>query len=98
MWNMLDWPAAVFPTGLFVGAEDDVPHPEPRNAEEKHLYETCECSFASRRLIGSDADQADSAKVAAESPICLQLIAPRWQDERVLAALGVLEEVLPLSG
>lgn len=38
----------------------------------------------------------DSADVAAGSPIGLQVIAPRWQDERLMAALGLLENSLPL--
>ena len=41
MWNLMDWPAAVFPTGLFVGEEDVEEYPQPKNEHEKHLYETC---------------------------------------------------------
>lgn len=46
MWNLLDWPAAVFPTGLYVEEGDDhqsLTVEEARNADEEHLYRTCEC-------------------------------------------------------
>jgi Asp-tRNA(Asn)/Glu-tRNA(Gln) amidotransferase A subunit family amidase len=33
-----------------------------------------------------------------DAPIGLQLASPRWQDERLMAALRVVEKVLPLSG
>ena len=39
----------------------------------------------------------DSASVAEGSPIGLQVIAPRWQDERLMAALMKIDEVLPLD-
>ena len=42
MFNLLDWPAAVIPTGLCVDETDVAPYPEPENAEERHLAETCE--------------------------------------------------------
>ena len=93
MWNLLDWPAAVLPTGLFVRAEDGEVFPEPRNEHEKHLYETCEWKIGvtNQKLI------LDSASVAEGSPIGLQVIAPRWQDERLMAALMKIDEVLPLD-
>jgi len=47
MWNLLDWPGAVFPTGLFVGEEDEEDYPAARNEHEKHLYSTCE----SRQIV-----------------------------------------------
>jgi Asp-tRNA(Asn)/Glu-tRNA(Gln) amidotransferase A subunit family amidase len=43
MWNLLDWPAAVFPTGLRVEeTDDDMREEEARNEDEAHLYRTCE--------------------------------------------------------
>lgn len=44
MFNLLDWPAAVFPTGLFVYPKLDGEGHDPRtpeNEHEKHLYENC---------------------------------------------------------
>lgn len=45
LFNLLDWPGAVFPTGLFVDPKLDVEADEkvePRNEDEEHLYKTCE--------------------------------------------------------
>jgi Asp-tRNA(Asn)/Glu-tRNA(Gln) amidotransferase A subunit family amidase len=93
MWNLLDWPAAVFPTGLFVGQEDEEVFPESRNEHERHLYETCKLeTFDHERSL-----MADSASIAEGSPIGLQVVAPRWQDERLMAALTKIDEVLPLA-
>jgi amidase len=94
MWNMMDWPAAVFPTGLFVDDGDTEVFPEPKNEHERHLYDTCEfwVGYSPRR----EAESQDSAEVARGSPVGLQLIAPRWQDERLLAALEKIDRVLPL--
>ncbi|WWC59840.1 uncharacterized protein I303_102402 [Kwoniella dejecticola CBS 10117] len=79
-WNLLDWPAAVFPTGLHVDpAVDEETYPNPNNEAEEHLFSTY------------------SATIGQGSPIGLQLIAPRWQDERLMAALKKIDQVLPLA-
>lgn len=45
MFNLLDWPAAVLPTGLAVDAKLDAEEfSAPRNEQERHLFETCEWS------------------------------------------------------
>lgn len=45
LFNLIDWPAAVFPTGLFVDPVVDLQGDElresARNEDERHLYETC---------------------------------------------------------
>jgi amidase len=42
MFNLLDWPAAVLPSGLAVDAELDAEDfPAPRNEQERHLFATC---------------------------------------------------------
>jgi len=41
-WNLLDYPALVFPTGLQCGPEDAIEEGyEPRNEEDKYNYELC---------------------------------------------------------
>jgi amidase len=45
-WNLLDYPALVFPTGLQCGPEDAREEGyEPRNADDKYNYELCEFQF-----------------------------------------------------
>jgi amidase len=41
-WNLLDYPALVFPTGLQCGPEDTIEEGyEPRNDDDKYNYELC---------------------------------------------------------
>jgi hypothetical protein len=43
LFNLNDWPAAVFPTGLFVGGgADEVGVPQYDNENERWVYEHCE--------------------------------------------------------
>ncbi|GFZ47549.1 Putative amidase C550.07 [Saitozyma sp. JCM 24511] len=80
LFNFLDWPAAVFPTGIQVTLCDRDEGYTVRNEDERHLYQTY------------------SPETCMDAPIGLQLASPRWQDERLMAALRVVEKVLPLSG
>jgi Asp-tRNA(Asn)/Glu-tRNA(Gln) amidotransferase A subunit family amidase len=44
LFNLLDWPGAVFPTGLYVDPKLDLKGDhgyEGRNEDERHLYKTC---------------------------------------------------------
>lgn len=42
-WNLLDYPAIVFPTGLSCGVQDRVEEGyEPRNGDDRFNYELCE--------------------------------------------------------
>jgi Asp-tRNA(Asn)/Glu-tRNA(Gln) amidotransferase A subunit family amidase len=43
MFNLLDWPGAVFPTGLVVDSsvDQDPADSVPKNEDERHLFETC---------------------------------------------------------
>jgi Asp-tRNA(Asn)/Glu-tRNA(Gln) amidotransferase A subunit family amidase len=46
-WNLLDYPAIVFPTGLQCGTEDAREEGyEPRNEDDRFNYELCEFSCA----------------------------------------------------
>lgn len=43
-WNLLDYPAVVFPTGLKCGPEDVKEEGyEARNEDDRYNYELCEC-------------------------------------------------------
>lgn len=45
LFNFLDWPALVFPTGVRVTLNDRDDGYEPRNEDERHLYRTCELTW-----------------------------------------------------
>jgi hypothetical protein len=47
MFNLLDWPAAVIPTGLSVDESDIEQYPSPENDDERHLSMTCEYALIS---------------------------------------------------
>lgn len=83
-WNLMDFPAAVFPLGRFVAqgyrsadVSADLPAAgKARNAEER---------FISDQWKPETYDNA---------PISLQLIGRRLNEERVLAMLNVVEDAL----
>ncbi|KDQ52322.1 hypothetical protein JAAARDRAFT_163030 [Jaapia argillacea MUCL 33604] len=78
IWNLLDYPGVVFPTGIKVDPSIDVLHPQdevmsPADAYNRSIY---------------DADAMIGA------PINLQLIARRFGDEMLLAAQEVVERII----
>lgn len=98
LFNLIDWPAAVFPTGLHVDPKLDLKGDqgiEPRNQDEEHLYKTCELQIMLTRAV-ADA-LLGSSETSVGCPIGLQVVAPRNEDERLMEALKVIEGFLPLS-
>ncbi|RSH89731.1 hypothetical protein EHS25_001716 [Saitozyma podzolica] len=79
LFNFLDWPGVVFPTGVQVTLDDQDADYEPRNEDEQHVYSTY------------------SPETCIDAPIGLQLAAPRWHDERLMAASRIIDSVLPLQ-
>ncbi|KAJ7185029.1 amidase signature domain-containing protein [Mycena filopes] len=82
VWNLVDYPAAVFPTGLYVDPALDAQDTVPRNWM-------------------SAADEENSTRYEPENfvgaPLTLQLVARRFEEERVVQALRAIEKVLPLN-
>lgn len=91
-YNLLDWPGIVFPTGRHVDAKIDAEDADyqTRNDSEKDVYANCESCSARRQLM------TDDAAYSVDAPISLQLVAPRWQDERLFAAAKIIQQALPL--
>jgi Asp-tRNA(Asn)/Glu-tRNA(Gln) amidotransferase A subunit family amidase len=79
LWNLVDYPGAVFPTGLVVDTALDPteagasPLLSPEDAYNRQLYDP---------------------NVYVGSPINLQVVAPRFNDGLVLAALNVIERII----
>ncbi|KAJ7631586.1 amidase signature domain-containing protein [Mycena polygramma] len=83
VWNFVDYPAAVFPTGLHVDPaldvkDDSVPRTWMSGADE-------EISAAYEPTAFSGA------------PLCLQLVGRRFAEETVVQALRGISQVLPLA-
>ncbi|KAG7891124.1 hypothetical protein KL936_002408 [Ogataea polymorpha] len=79
LWNVLDFPNVVFPTGLKCDPAVDVPDSgyAPRSDIEKYEYE-----------LYKDAKEFKGA------PISLQLTGRRWFDEEVVKAAQVVHEIV----
>ncbi|KAK5046461.1 hypothetical protein LTR84_008264 [Exophiala bonariae] len=78
VWNLLDMPGAIFPSGLRVDQELDKVEVDytPRNTDDAREYE----KYAPERFV--------------DAPVSLQLVGKRYHDEAVLAAARVVDDVL----
>lgn len=79
LWNILDFPNVIFPTGLKVDAKLDVVDEDFRARSEIEKYEY---------------SLYTSPEEFAGAPIALQLTGRRYQDETVVRAAKVLEEII----
>ncbi|KAF7333436.1 Amidase domain-containing protein [Mycena venus] len=82
VWNFVDYPAAVFPTGLTSNPAIDVQEGVP----ETYMSE------ADRYNSG-----CYDPEMFAGAPLCLQLVSRRFADEIVVKALQEISKVLPLG-
>ncbi|CAE6458464.1 unnamed protein product [Rhizoctonia solani] len=80
-WNLLDLPAAVFPLGKPFDASRWKSESHPSHAGPRNTTE----EFVANQW---DPDTYDGA------PIALQLVGRRWQEEKLLADLRVVDEVM----
>ncbi|KAJ7101415.1 amidase signature domain-containing protein [Mycena belliarum] len=80
-WNFVDYPAAVFPTGLHAKPEIDV-----ADAPRAYMSEP-----------DAEISEAYIPATFAGAPLTLQLVARRFQDELVVKALQEISKVLPLK-
>lgn len=78
LWNILDFPNVIFPSGMSVESTDVVDTSfEPRSEIEKHEYGL---------YTGPDDFKG--------APIGLQLTGRRYEDEKVVKAAGVLADII----
>lgn len=108
IWNILDLPAAVVPSGLRCDKAVDVredgytPRGQKDEQEWKACKWRCECCFPCLRVAaGFPASQrltyffiTDDPELFHGFPIALQLVGKRFRDEDVLAAAKVLDAAL----
>ncbi|WVQ86005.1 hypothetical protein IAT38_008173 [Cryptococcus sp. DSM 104549] len=77
IFNLVDYPAGVFPTGITVDPKVD--------GKEKREY------------WGAEDEQvwtAYDAKLQAGVPVGLQVVGPRWEDEKVMEALKIVSGIV----
>lgn len=77
-WNLLDYPALIFPVDKVNTAKDDVKEVyEPRNEKDKFNWDLWE-------KFGAEGYK--------DAPISLQLVGRRYEDEKVIQALEIIKE------
>ena len=80
LWNFLDYPGAVIPTGLSVGAGE-----KGKGYAEDYEPLSTQCADVKKMWEKTDFVGA---------PICLQVVARRYHDNELFGALGVLQKAL----
>ncbi|KAJ6542091.1 amidase signature domain-containing protein [Mycena vulgaris] len=83
VWNFVDYPAAVFPTGLFSDPGLDIKDTAARTWMSEADMQNSE-SYEPMTLKGT--------------PLSLQLVSRRFGEETVVQALREISKVLPLAG
>ncbi|KAJ7457356.1 amidase signature domain-containing protein [Mycena latifolia] len=83
VWNFVDYPAAVFPTGLYADPVLDVKDAATRAWMSQADMENSECY---------------EPTIFKGAPLSLQLTSRRFGDEMVIQALGEISKILPLAG
>jgi len=82
VWNFVDYPAAVFPTGLYSDPAIDVKDTAPRTYMSDADTYNSDC-YEPKTFIGA--------------PLCLQLVSRRFADEIVVNVLQEISKALPLG-
>lgn len=77
-WNLLDYPAAIFPSGIFVDPLKDVKAVSYKPTNDQDAY---------------NHDLYDAAKFAG-APVSLQVVGRKGMDEKVMAALKGIETAM----
>ncbi|WVF68821.1 hypothetical protein IAT40_003594 [Kwoniella sp. CBS 6097] len=78
-FNLLDYPGAVFPTGLFVNPQMDQKKEERRawlSPQDEELWN----AYSAEKFVGA--------------PLSLQVVGLRWEDEKVLKAYQQISDVV----
>lgn len=77
-WNLLDYPAVIFPSGIYVDPAKDPKDPqyEPMNDQDKYNDDL----YDAEKFVGA--------------PVGLQVVGRKGMDEEVMAALGEIERAM----
>lgn len=98
-WNLLDYPAVVFPVSQ-VGGKKDLAEKDykPRNGDDEYNYKLCKYEKI-QKMMERTADHVhhtDEPEKYKDAPISLQLVGRRYDDEKVLEALEYIQEKIGL--
>lgn len=97
-WNLLDYPALVFPTGLHCSSIDEKDGSyQPRNEKDRYNHELCKCfTSLSRAMRYFAKDMKDDPKEYIDAPVSLQLVGRRYEDEKVIQAFEMIRDAVGL--
>lgn len=93
--NIIDWPCATIPCGNVNAELDPVPDTpfEPMSDEDEKNWKKCECCGTLVMKLDTDTYQ-DTPEAYENGAICLQVMAPRFQEEQLLSCLSVINQAL----
>lgn len=94
-WNILDYPALVFPVSRVDQERDGKEEGfEPRNEKDRYNYDLCEFGMNGDVFVANAT--ADEPEKYRDAPICLQLVGRRYDDEKILQALEYFQKHIQL--
>lgn len=94
LWNICDQSAVILPVTSVDKTRDVVDKTyQPRNADDKAVYEECEYAVAVRVAL-ANRSCADDPEVYHGAPITLQLVTRRLEEEKALAITKVICDLL----
>jgi len=94
VFNIVDWSAVSFPTGMKVdkNVDKETETWEIMSEDDEYVRDHCEFIFALNN--GEPLTQSDDADKVHDMPISLQLVAQRFEEEKVIEMMKRVIEVL----
>ncbi|KAI0967236.1 amidase signature domain-containing protein [Xylaria arbuscula] len=89
-WNLLNYPAIVFPTGIKVGREGDDAHAHEYPSDYKPVSQADEYNYGLWKEHGAEGGYTGA-------PVSLQLVGRMYEDEKLLRALDRLLDTAGLA-
>lgn len=109
IWNILDQPAAIFPTGLKVDPELDPVEASytPRSKQDEEEYRMCKFFLPTSKdrnvsVLQKDlsltrivcSPETDSPEKHVDAPIALQVVGKHFRDEDTVAAAELISKIV----
>lgn len=88
-WNLADYPAVVFPVGIFNKHDEHITGPEQVHSRQCNGF-----SNNARNEMEAFIQSQWDEDLYDGFPVCLQLVGRRLNEEKLLAMLNVVEAVL----
>jgi amidase len=95
-WNLLDYPALVFPVTRVDPGQDVNDGHEPMNDLDRENWDLCECIEIELQENWTDRWRTDDPQVFSGLPVCLQLVCRRFEDEKVVEILKFIQSRVKL--